>query len=247
MLSHQTADLLTALDTTRTFDDLWSTSAGYLERLGITHSIYTYVEPDDPGATRAWTSLPPSWCERYLDQGYHRIDPFYRYCCRSFAPVGTGRDYLDDHEFLTAPERQIVIEGGETGFRSGFSSPVRLLGDGGFGGWNFGSSLPRREFEALAKDRGRDLRLAGFYIHECAERLSRAEAAERSERLQLSPRERACLLWLGRSFRTQEIADRLGIAVVTVDLHFKNARRKLKAATREEALAKAILRKLIQP
>ena len=65
MLSYETADLLTTLETTRTFDDLWSTSAGYLERLGVTHSIYTYVQPGDPGATRAWTSpqqtAAPGW------------------------------------------------------------------------------------------------------------------------------------------------------------------------------------------
>lgn len=63
----------------------------------------------------------------------------------------------------------------------------------------------------------------------------------------LSLRERECLLWLSRGLRTSAIADRLGIAQITVNLHFKGARRKLSAATREEALAKAILEDLIHP
>jgi DNA-binding CsgD family transcriptional regulator len=251
MLSNQTADLLTILEKAQTFDGLWSATANYLENLGVTHSIYTFVQPRDPTTTRAWTSLPAAWCRRYLDQGYYRIDPFYRYCCRSFAPVGTGPDYLDDHDFLNEQERRIVFEGGETGFRSGFSSPVRLLGEGGFGGWNFGSSLPRRQFETLLTDRGRDLRLAGFYIHEHAGRLSRLDDARQLQRqpqqARLSTRERECLLWLSRGLRTLEIAERLGIAAVTVDLHFKNARRKLNASTREEALAKAIRAKFVHP
>lgn len=247
MLSNQTADLLTKLENAKTFGHLWSDTADYLESVGITHSVYTFVQPDNPAAARAWTSLPDEWRDHYLDQKYQQFDPFYRYCCNSFSPVGTGGDYIDDHDFLSVPERRLILEGSETGFRSGFSSPVRLRGTGAFGGWNFGSGLPRREFETLLQERGTDLRLAGFYIHEHAEKLARADGARQASAVALSARERECLAWLSRGLRTAAIADRLGIAQVTVELHFKNARRKLHAATREEALAKAIMNNLIQP
>ncbi|HAT85695.1 MAG TPA: hypothetical protein DCS30_06975 [Rhizobiales bacterium] len=57
----------------------------------------------------------------------------------------------------------------------------------------------------------------------------------------LSSRERECLLWLASGFKSAQIAEKLGLALVTVDMHFKNARKKLNAATREEALAKSII------
>jgi DNA-binding CsgD family transcriptional regulator len=101
--------------------------------------------------------------------------------------------------------------------------------------------------EALLAEHGQDLRLAAFYTHEHAERLEHADGAVSQCLHRLTGRERECLLWLSRGLRTVAIADRLGIAPATVDLHFKGARRKLRAATREEALAKAILADLIDP
>jgi DNA-binding CsgD family transcriptional regulator len=245
MLNNWTTDLLTSLEAASASAELWANTASFLDGLGMTHSIYTFVDTRNPSRSRVWTSLPDSWRDRYLDQNYHRTDPYYRYCCATFAPIRTGPDYLDDYDFLSEQERKVVQEGGETGFRSGFSAPVRLLGGATFGGWNFGSTLKRRELDSFIKAHGQTLRLAAFCMHEHAERLSRLDGQTHFRRL--SPRERECLLWLSRGLRTAAIADRLGIAQVTVDLHFRGARRKLGAATREEALARAIVHGLLQP
>jgi DNA-binding CsgD family transcriptional regulator len=56
----------------------------------------------------------------------------------------------------------------------------------------------------------------------------------------LSPRERETLLWLASGLRTAEIAHRMGIEPVTVGVHLAGARRKLRARTREQALAIAL-------
>ncbi|NVO27293.1 helix-turn-helix transcriptional regulator [Donghicola sp. C2-DW-16] len=45
-----------------------------------------------------------------------------------------------------------------------------------------------------------------------------------------------CLDLLGCGLRTKAIAQELGISVVTVELHLRNARTKLGAATRDQAL-----------
>ncbi len=148
MLSNETADLLTALATVRSLDELWSETSRYLNQLGFTHSIYAFVRPGDDGATRLWTSLPDYWRDRYVDQDYQRVDPYFRYCCETFEPIRTGPDYLPRHNYLTEPERHFIKEAGETGFRSGFSAPVRLVGRAGFGGWNFGTTFRRKELEA---------------------------------------------------------------------------------------------------
>jgi DNA-binding CsgD family transcriptional regulator len=56
----------------------------------------------------------------------------------------------------------------------------------------------------------------------------------------LTPREREVLVWLATGLRTTRIADRMGIACVTVNKHLIASRRKLGARTREQALAIAI-------
>lgn len=61
----------------------------------------------------------------------------------------------------------------------------------------------------------------------------------------LSSRERECLQWLAQGLRNDRIAERMGISNPTVEMHFARARRKLGAATREQALAKAVALGLI--
>lgn len=63
----------------------------------------------------------------------------------------------------------------------------------------------------------------------------------------LSPRERECLLLLSKGLRNDMIAHRLNVSVPTVELHLANARRKLGAATREQAIATAVLLGLLDP
>jgi len=63
----------------------------------------------------------------------------------------------------------------------------------------------------------------------------------------LTPREIECLEWLGRGLTNGAIAKQLGITVATVALHLTNARVKLGAATREQALVIALKRGLIDP
>lgn len=65
--------------------------------------------------------------------------------------------------------------------------------------------------------------------------------------VKLSDRESDCLVWLARGLRNDVIADKLGIKPVTVEMHIANARRKLAAATREQALVIAIQLGLVKP
>lgn len=65
--------------------------------------------------------------------------------------------------------------------------------------------------------------------------------------LQLTKRETDCLVWLARGCRNENIADQLHISTATVEMHMSNARRKLAAATREQALVIATQFGLIKP
>jgi len=77
--------------------------------------------------------------------------------------------------------------------------------------------------------------------------LALAEAAPPPAPPRLSPRERECLLWLTAGLRSDRIAERLGLSRATVDLHLTRARRRLRAATREQAVAKALTLGLLSP
>jgi DNA-binding CsgD family transcriptional regulator len=71
-------------------------------------------------------------------------------------------------------------------------------------------------------------------------------SAESSTRV-LTRREIECLECLARGLTNAGIATRLKVALPTVALHLANARKKLGAQTREQAVAQAVKRGLIDP
>lgn len=63
----------------------------------------------------------------------------------------------------------------------------------------------------------------------------------------LTSREIECLQALAQGLNNSEISNQLHIALPTVAMHLVNARKKLAATTREQAVAKAVKRGLIEP
>jgi DNA-binding NarL/FixJ family response regulator len=64
---------------------------------------------------------------------------------------------------------------------------------------------------------------------------------------ELNEREVQVLTWAGRGKTSVEIAQILGLTKRTVDFHIDNARAKLGASTRTEAVGKATTGRLIEP
>lgn len=245
MFNDRTETFLGALEEASTLPKVWEVVGRHLDDLGLTHSIYLVADLVHPEKTRMWTSLPRFWLQRYSEKDYQSIDPFFRYCCNSFSAVKTGPQFLHLYDWLSDEERKIILEGGECGFCSGFTAPVRLRGGKKIGGWNFGSSLGAPEMIRFISEHKSELQLLAFLVNERVERLHSHNSVVECKRL--SNRESECLLWLSKGLRTAAIAERLNIAEVTVNLHFKGARTKLRSATREEALAKAVATGLIYP
>ena len=67
------------------------------------------------------------------------------------------------------------------------------------------------------------------------------------KRVDLNDREVEALTWVARGKTSAEIAQILGLSKRTIDFHIDNARGKLGAATRTEAVIKAADRGLIEP
>lgn len=66
-------------------------------------------------------------------------------------------------------------------------------------------------------------------------------------RPRLPPRERQCLELLACGLRIGQIETRLGIARKTIDETLRNARKRLGALTNEQAVAIAVMQRLIAP
>lgn len=234
MQAKSVEDLIATMQAAPDVSKAWNSATLFFECFGLDRVIYMDLGPSKP---RVMSTMPESWMANYSEHNLVQIDPFMRYCASSLIPINTGIDYLDDHTYLEDKERNFICEASETGFRAGVSCMIRANSPAGAAGWNLGSSLPRRDFEHLLSDHGHLLRLAAHFSHE---KLARLETETEDGVPALSPRETECLQWLASGLRTKEVADRMGIRPVTVELHLRNARAKLGAQTREQAIAHAL-------
>lgn len=234
-------DFIARLEKASGLHETWQIINDEFATYGVEHLIYMFMRPGAPHDNAlVLSNLPGWWADYYLEENRARHDPFFK-TCFTFAPIGTGPVFNDDNSHLiNDDEKQFINEASETGLRSGFASPVRLRNPGHFGGWNFGTSMTRAQFERYMPEHCERLQLMGFIAHEALQRQA-ATSRVKTDGKQLSARERECLLWLARGLRSHEIADQLNLATTTIDLYFRRVRKKLHAATREEALAKAIL------
>jgi LuxR family quorum sensing-dependent transcriptional regulator len=88
----------------------------------------------------------------------------------------------------------------------------------------------------------RTIQMAGLML---TERLSEFAAGPGGEMLHLSARERDCLAYMADGKKDREIGDLMDVTEVTVRFHIDNARRKLGARNRAEAVAKLAYRRML--
>ena len=107
-----------------------------------------------------------------------------------------------------------------------------------------GGAFTGPDIRRVLEEAQRKIALAIYFADERLLALSDAEASADAG---LSVRETECLQWLAKGLRYDQIAYRLGISIATVRFHIANARRKLNVKTPEQAVARAVFTRLIDP
>ncbi|MCI3203721.1 LuxR family transcriptional regulator [Pandoraea capi] len=193
------------------------------------------VAPEHLPTRSIYTTYPESWLMRYQQADHIHHDPIVRQATQSTLPI-----YW--HRF--SEERNIVFdEAREHGLAKGITIPIH----GANGEWSLFSVASDTAHE---HDRSHtsafvgQVQLAAFYMNEAARRLGKP--SELSIRA-LTRREKECLLWSSRGKTSWEIGSILSISESTVVFHLTNAKNKLNATNRRQAVAKAISLGLIAP
>lgn len=246
MISHSAMDFIERLSTLTTRDDVFTESEAYFATHGLDKMIYFFRENPSNKSQSAvihhHSNLPSSWWDWYHDNNYHNCDPFFDLCCHTYQSIFTGADVLSDWPMFTSKQKKLVAEVSEIDFNSGLGMPMKLAQhNGNYGGWNLGSSLRLSEFKSQCEQILSDIQLAALFSHHHLNKIK----DKKPTTIKLSNREKECLLWLSQGLKTQAISEKINIQPVTVDFHIKNARLKLNALTREQALAIAIHEGLI--
>lgn len=238
-------DFMTRLEDAESVEAAWALTRDFMRGFGVQWLHFAYVPltgRQDGQCSPCLSTLPEAWLAHYADRGFGRVNTSAAHCKTRLAPLLTGPDFVPRRSERLM--REWADDSRSIGVRSEFVFPLRGHPGASFGGLSGLSSLPRRRAERWAASIGGVLKLAVYAADLRLVRLAHLSAASAAR---LSPREREVLLRLAQGLRNDRIAERMGISLPTVELHMRNARRKLSAATREQALARAIMLGLLTP
>jgi DNA-binding CsgD family transcriptional regulator len=235
-------DFLSAVKHTSSIDIAWALTRNFMIDFGVSN-VGMKLGLDTPDPIFLWSA--PQWVSNmYMETVYPNNDPRLEIFRKSSAPFFHGREFWSRKYKLPAPRRIFEEEIVSCSMRSLVSIPVHGMAIRNQGMFAFSSDLRGREFRKMYLERGNAMHLAGLAAFNHISGLSQKKAADATG---LTCRERECLLWLSRGFRNDQIAECLGVRRVTVEFHLANARGKLDAKTREQALVKAVQLNIIQP
>ena len=178
--------------------------------------------------------LPPGWAEHYLASTYQKIDPVVRFCRSASNPFS-----WDELTPSPAPRpREVMHRARDFGMNFGLTLPIH-----GLDGDTSCFSLSARDRPFLNQFTRPAIHLMGIYAFERVRELDSKRAAVPAETL--TNREIEVLTWSAAGKSAAKIAEILAITRRTAEMHVTNATRKLGAANKTEAVARALCQRLI--
>ncbi len=214
------------------------------EHLGFSNISHVIKCPET--FTRSSTifvgDYPSEWIERYGKQGYVNIDPVASHCFNSQTPY----HWMHFNEHPEGIVYSFFGEAKEFGLCDGIS-----IGTPHFDGKT--SLISLASDKKLVKDSAQQhhaiiyLTALQPFIDERIRQITKQYQKFQQSTVNLTEREKTCLVWVAEGKTAHDIATILSIAEATVVFHLKNSIQKLNVINRSQAIAKAVLLGLISP
>lgn len=243
-MDQRIGDFATSVITAADSDAVWTAACAFFESFGfdgMMHGARSVPANSKLRQTRVSKSLT-DWREAYFCEGDDQRDPLFNYDPIVPAAFLTGIEFLPDHQYLQNEEIAVIQRAADFGLISGLAMKMPNPSPANASGWNQVSNKRKSDMLRIHSDSSSLLAICATLADREMQRKPPANT-----KLRLTRREVECLSWLAAGLRTVQISNRMDIKPVTVDLHIRNARNRLGARTREQALAIALHEGLIQP
>lgn len=228
--------ILDALDASDSLEGLQQATLDLRDLYGLDHVVYHWV--DSAGEQYGCGTYSDDWVQRYLDQGYLRIDPVIQGCYQRFHPVDWKR--LDWTSKAAREFRRESIDYGVAG--QGYSVPVRGP-NGQFALFTVSRDCDDVTWKDFTDAHACDLILVAHYFNRKALEFEPGRTPEAAPAL--SPRERDAMTMLAMGYSRAQVADTLEISEHTLRVYIESARFKLGASNTTHAVARALSRGMI--
>ena len=183
--------------------------------LGFRYFALTHhVDVRKSNAAIRMHNYPQGWAEWFDDQSLGATDPVHR--ASNVTSVGFAWSELPEMIALSDKDRRVLELARREGIGEGFTVPAHVPGEA-HGSCSFACvSGERIVHEHLAL-----LQLVGAYAFEAARRMRRSRFS--GGPVQLTDRQRECVMWAARGKSDWEIARVLGVSEATVGEHLRHA------------------------
>lgn len=173
---------------------------------------------------------PVSWLQRYIERGYVFVDPVIRRIQANLSPFDWADAEPDPAHRESAT--QVMAEAREHGLGAGFAVPlITLEGD------IAAVSLGGERMDVPPKAQGMISLISTYAMGRAIQLRAKASPKPREP---LTPREVECIRWAAAGKSEWEIGTILNISEHTAERHLLNAKNKLCAVNRVQAVAEAI-------
>lgn len=187
------------------------------------------------------TNFEKEWTEHYYQSQYHRIDPVILLGAEKRTPYFWSN--LWEEIEMTSQQKDFFNEASEFGVASGIGLPIFLDGPKPGIVTLVSSVCNQQEIKQIMSEEHASLMLLATSFQNAAKKLF--EQRPPDDAPNLTPRERECLTWAANGKTDAEIGMILNISHRTVNAHMANAYQKLGCVSREQAVVKALLLRLI--
>lgn len=159
-------------------------------------------------------NYPDGWAEWFDEQSLGAADPVHRASNRT--SVGFAWSRLPEMIALTAEDRRVLERARKEGIGEGFTVPAHVPGEA-HGSCSFACAAG----ESLSEEHLSLVQLVGAFAFEAARRMRRSRVSQ--DPVQLTERQRECVLLAARGKSDWEIAQVLGVSEATVGEHLRHA------------------------
>lgn len=237
--------LIDDLDTTTNVDDFWARINIELEKYGVNSILYGAIATRSELALGTKTSSLTWKCNHtheYFDE--FGLDNLVDNCFTFEHSLHETSSFVWHDENMwksAAPEQlQQAYAERDMGLYVGFTLPTTQISPDHYGAIGVSmEGFSPKEFEKMWPEKSAEL----------IQILGLLDTGMRQEHLAthigLAPREKETMEWLAAGLRPDQIAERMGIGYRTVDKHIVSSKKKLKARTRDQAIARALIFKVI--
>lgn len=187
-----------------------------------------------------FSGYPEKWWQYYNVSGYQVYDPIVRHCVSHVTPIVWNK-----WVFAPGGETRIMNEAREFGLASGISFPIRGSGCE-YGLLSLASERDQRLAQRDIMENVGRAHLLTCYLHEAVVKLA-LKKDYAPQKVDLTLREKECLLWAAEGKTSWEIANIIKTSERTVVFHLQNAARKMGVTNRRHAVAKALVMGLVSP